>query len=45
LPSRHGGFKDEAGTLQVALDKRSATIVANATLSNVRLRSPIKYPR
>jgi hypothetical protein len=36
---------DEASTPQVALDKRSATIVANATLSDVRLRSSIKYPR
>jgi hypothetical protein len=36
---------DEAGTLQVALDKRSATIIANATLNDVRLRSSIKYPR
>jgi hypothetical protein len=35
----------KAGTLQVALDKRSATIVADATLSDVRLRSSIEYPR
>jgi hypothetical protein len=31
--------------LQVPLDKRSATIVTDATLGDVRLRSSIKYPR